>query len=161
MLCTNKHCWDKGGSETHAWACYRWWNKNITRQSKHYWLHWGFLRPNNKHPSSLIFQFLGWLDRQESSPVNMIQLFTADDSPAITLTQSHVVFTTNSTKYAGDLVPRDTLLHWDGVQMEELKITEIKTSQESGFWAPLTRSGTLLVNGFLVSCYASYPHEVS
>ena len=93
--------------------------------------------------------------------MNMIQLFTADDSPAITLTQSHVVFTTNSTKYAGDLVPRDTLLHWDGVQMEKLEITEIKTSQESGFWAPLTRSGTLLVNGFLVSCYASYPHEVS
>ena len=93
--------------------------------------------------------------------MKMLQLFTADNYPAVTLTASHVVFTTNSTKYAGDLVPGDTLLHWDGVQMEELEITEIKTSQEPGFWAPLTRSGTLLVNGFLMSCYASYPHKVS
>ena len=93
--------------------------------------------------------------------MKMLQLFTTDASPAVTLTASHVVFTTNSTKYAGDLVPGDTLLHWDGVQMEELEITEIKTSQEPGFWAPLTRAGTLLVNGFLMSCYASYPHKVS
>ena len=93
--------------------------------------------------------------------MKMLQLFTVHNSPAVTLTASHVVFTTNSTKYAGDLVPGDTLLHWDGVQMEELEITEIKTNQEPGFWAPLTRSGTLLVNGFLMSCYASYPHQVS
>ena len=91
----------------------------------------------------------------------MLQLFTADNSPAVTLTASHVVFTTNSTMYAGDLVPGDTLLHWDGVQMEEQKISMIKTSMESGFWAPLTRSGTLLVNGFLMSSYSSYPHTVS
>ena len=91
----------------------------------------------------------------------MLQLFTADNTPAVTLTASHVVFTKNSTKYAGDLVPGDTLLHWDGGQMEELEITEIKRRQESGFWALLTRSGTLLVNGFLMSCYASYPHKVS
>jgi len=106
-------------------------------------------------------EFLGWLDRQKSSPAKMLQLFAADNYPAVTLTASHVVFTTNSTKYAGDLVPGDTLLHWDGVKMEELEITEIKPSLESGFWAPLTRSGTLLVNGFLMSCYASYPHKVS
>jgi len=106
-------------------------------------------------------EFLGWLDRQESSPVKMLQLLTANNTPAVTLTASHVVFTKDSTKYAGDLVPGDTLLHWDGVQMVELEITEIKTRQESGFWAPLTRSGTLLVDGFLMSCYASYPHNVS
>ena len=91
----------------------------------------------------------------------MLQLFTADKSQAVTLTASHVVFTKNSTMYAGDLVPGDTLLHWDGVEIEEVEITEIKTRQESGFWAPLTRSGTLLVDGFLMSCYSSYPHKVS
>jgi len=106
-------------------------------------------------------EFLGWLDRQESSPVKMLQIFTTDNTPAVTLSASHVVFTTNSTKYAGDLVSGDTLLHWDGVKMVELEITEITPSHESGFWAPLTRSGTLLVDGFLMSCYASYPHKVS
>merc|ERR1719153_296762 len=106
-------------------------------------------------------EFLGWLDRQDYSPAEMLQLFTTDNTPAVTLSASHVVFTNNSTKYAGDLVPGDVLLHWDGVQMKELEITEITTSQQPSFWAPLTRSGTLLVDGFLMSCYASYPHKVS
>ena len=90
----------------------------------------------------------------------MLQIFTSDDSPAVTLSASHVVFTSNSTKYAGDLVPGDTLLHWDGKEMVEKEITKISTSLEPGYWAPLTREGTLLVNGFLMSCYASYPHQV-
>ena len=113
-----------------------------------------------RYPISLIYQFLGWLDRQESSTAEMLQLITTDNTPAVTLSASHVVFASNTTKYAGDLVPGDTLLHWDGVQMKEMEITEIKTRQVSGFWAPLTRSGTLLVDGFLMSCYASYPHKV-
>ena len=91
----------------------------------------------------------------------MLQIFTSDSSPALTLSASHVVFTSNSTKYAGDLVPGDTLLHWNGVEMKEKEIAEIRTSLESGYWAPMTRDGTLLVNGFLMSCYASYPHQVS
>merc|ERR1711942_18910 len=104
---------------------------------------------------------LGWLDRQRSSPAEMLQIFTSDNYPAVTLSASHLVFTTNTTKYAGDLVPGDTLLHRDGEQVKEQEISMIKTSMESGYWAPLTRSGTLLVNGYLMSCYASYPHTVS
>ena len=128
-----------------------------------YLYHWyvSYILLYKIYPISLISQFLGWLDRQKSSPAEMLQLFTTDNTPAVTLSGSHVVFTINSTMYAGDLVPGDILLHWDGLQMEEMEITEIKTSQESGFWAPLTRSGTLLVDGFLMSCYASYPHRVS
>jgi len=106
-------------------------------------------------------EFLGWLDREEVSPVKMLQLFTSSNYPAITLTASHLVFTSNTTKYAGDLVPGDTLLQWDGVEMVELEISMIKTSKEAGYWAPLTRAGTLLVNNLLVSCYASYPHTLS
>merc|ERR550534_1843505 len=106
-------------------------------------------------------EFFGWMDRQKSSPAEMLQIFTSDNSVAVTLSGSHLVFTTNTTKYAGDLVPGDTLLHWDGEQVEEQEISMIKTSMESGYWAPLTRSGTLLVNDYLMSCYASYPHTVS
>merc|ERR1712215_12149 len=106
-------------------------------------------------------EFLGWLDRQKSSPAEMLQIFTSNNSPAVTLSGSHLVFTANTTKYAGDLVPGDTLLHWDGEQVKEQEISMIKKSMESGYWAPLTRSGTLLVNGYLMSCYASYPHTVS
>merc|ERR1711862_7669 len=106
-------------------------------------------------------EFLGWLDRQRSSPAEMLQIFTSDNYPAVTLSGSHLVFTANTTKCAGVLVPGDTLLHRDGEQVKEQEISMIKTSMESGYWAPLTRSGTLLVNGYLMSCYASYPHTVS
>merc|ERR1711862_428995 len=106
-------------------------------------------------------EFLGWLDRQRSSPAEMLQIFTSDNYPAVTLSGSHLVLTANTTKYAGDLVPGDTLLHRDGEQVKEQEISMIKTSMETGYWAPLTRSGTLLVNGYLMSCYASYPHTVS
>merc|ERR1712002_305406 len=119
------------------------------------------IRTSSGNHHSDFTEFVGWLDRQKSSPSEMLQIFTSSNSPAVILSGSHLVFTGNTTKYAGDLVPGDTLLRWDGVQMEEQKISMIKTSVESGFWAPLTRSGTLLVNGFLMSSYASYPHTVS
>jgi len=119
------------------------------------------IRTSSGNHHSDFTEFLGWLDRQKSSPAEMLQIFTSANSPAVILSASHLVFTGNTTKYAGDLVPGDTLLRWDGVQVEEQEISMIKTSMESGFWAPLTRSGTLLVNGFLMSSYASYPHTIS
>jgi len=119
------------------------------------------IRTSEKTHHTHFTEFLGWLDRQESSTVEMLQLFTSGKYPALTLSASHVVFTSNSTKYAGDLVPGDTLLHWDGREMVEREITEIRSSLEPGYWAPMTGEGTLLVNGFLMSCYASYPHQLS
>jgi len=119
------------------------------------------IRTSSGNHHSDFTEFLGWLDRQKSSPAEMLQIFTSANSPAVILSASHLVFTGNTTKYAGDLVPGDNLLRWDGVQVEEQEISMIKTSMESGFWAPLTRSGTLLVNGFLMSSYASYPHTIS
>ena len=100
------------------------------------------------------------MDRQQSSPGQMLQVITSNNSPTVTLSANHVVFTSTTTKYAGDLVPGDILLHWDGEVMEEKVISEIRTRMVRGFWAPLTRAGTLLVDGYLMSCYSSYPHHV-
>ena len=43
-------------------------------------------------------------------------------------------------------------------ELVEEKVMAVERKLESGFWAPLTKEGTILVDGFLVSCYASFPH---
>ena len=46
--------------------------------------------------------------------------------------------------------------------LEPDKVVEIQTVlEDGGFWAPLTREVSLLVNGFLVSSFASFPHHFS
>ena len=65
--------------------------------------------------------------------------------------------------YAGQLAVGDQL-----VQLKEggsddivhaVEVLLVKEVWDSGYWAPLTSSGTLLVDGFLASCYASFPHD--
>ena len=65
--------------------------------------------------------------------------------------------------YAGQLQEGDRLVKMKakGVELIGEEVVSLERKLESGFWAPLTRSGTLLVDGFLMSCYASYPHKVS
>ena len=41
----------------------------------------------------------------------------------------------------------------------EEKVMAVERKVESGYWAPLTKEGTILVDGFLASCYASFPHQ--
>ena len=62
--------------------------------------------------------------------------------------------------YAGQLQEGDQLLKMRAKDQElvEEKVMAVERRLESGFWAPLTKEGTILVDGFLASCYASFPH---
>ena len=100
------------------------------------------------------------MDRHQSEPSHMLRVWTSKEPSPLTLSASHVVFTSNNTKYAGDLQPGDCLMYWNGTAMEEMEVEAILPTISYGFWSPLTRAGHLLVDGFLTSCYASYPHQV-
>ena len=100
------------------------------------------------------------MDRHQSQPAHMLRIWTSEGQSSLTLSASHVVFTSNATKYAGDLQPGDCLMYWNGTSMEEMEVEAILPTISFGFWSPLTRAGHLLVDGFLASCYASYPHQV-
>jgi len=106
-------------------------------------------------------EFLGWMDRHHSAPTAMLEVSTSNGQSPLTLTKTHVVFTSTGTKYADELLPGDALLHWNGTSLEETYIEKISLSTSYGYWAPLTRDGHMLVDGYLTSCYASFPHQLA
>ena len=65
--------------------------------------------------------------------------------------------------YAGQLQEGDRLVKMKakGVELIGEEVVSLESKLESGFWAPLTKEGTLLVDGFLASCYASFPHRLA
>jgi len=107
-------------------------------------------------------EFLGWIKRNPSEIVEFIIIHT-NQGVNITLTGSHLVFyyidhQTVGSKQASEMTPGDEIIRWTEQGQELVKIVRIEKTIETGSWAPLTSSGTLLVNGILVSCYCSHPH---
>ena len=63
--------------------------------------------------------------------------------------------------YAGQLEEGDWLLKMRAKEERLVReeVVAVERQLESGFWAPLTKEGSLLVDGYLASCYASFPHR--
>ena len=105
------------------------------------------------------------MDRSASKLAIFLNVST--NTSSITLSASHVIFRATKSGsiesiYAGDLQKGDKLVKSKSDKlMEEEEVVNIETVRESSYWAPLTKEGTLLVDGFLVSSYASYPHQAS
>ena len=87
-----------------------------------------------------------------------------------TITHLHVVSGTIMSRFSktGEIEPVYTWQLKEGDRLVKMKADEeligeevvaVQRKFESGFWAPLTKEGTLLVDGFLASCYASFPHH--
>ena len=117
------------------------------------------------HRGPFLAQFLGWLDRSASKLAILLNVST--NSSSITLSASHVIFRATKSGsiesiYAGDLQKGDKLVKSKSDKLiEEEEVVNVETVRESSYWAPLTKDGTLLVDGFLASSYASYPHQAS
>ena len=62
--------------------------------------------------------------------------------------------------FADEIEEGDKLISWKGSEMTEETVVYVEPSAEKGIWAPLTMEGTLLVDGLLASCYASFSHDL-
>ena len=62
--------------------------------------------------------------------------------------------------FADEIQEGDKLISWKGSKITEETVIAVGPTIEKGTWAPLTMEGTLLVDGLLASCYASFPHDL-
>ena len=81
------------------------------------------------------------------------------------MTGSHIIFSrsredvTMTPKYAQDVRVGDLLVQEDTGQ--EAEVMAISQYSSVGYYSPLTYEGTMVVDGYLASCYASFPHYVA
>lgn len=86
----------------------------------------------------------------------------------ITLTPSHLIFTSNSTgtqlhsKHAGSVMPGDFLLVSADGGLVPSQVKRVTLVKRTGLVAPVTMEGNVIVDGVLSSCYAMISdHEIA
>ena len=113
----------------------------------------------------MCFQFLGWLHRDANAVANFLKINTNNSS--IVLTRDHLIFRTSvadgslESVFANEIEEGDKLVSWKGSKTTEVEVVAVEHIGDTGFWAPLTTEGTLLVDDLLASCYAAFPHSLS
>ena len=113
----------------------------------------------------MCFQFLGWLHRDANAVANFLKINTNNSS--IVLTRDHLIFRTSvadgslESVFADQIEEGNKLRSWKGSKVTEEAVVDVEQVREKSIWAPLTMEGTLLVDGLLASCYASFPHALS
>jgi len=92
-----------------------------------------------------------WYIHSVEHPVNMVRLVLRDSF--LELTKHHLVSTADGMRLAGDVKPGDGVWQQKGAQRSMGEVIEIVqlTGRVS---APITKSGTIVVNGVVASCYA-------
>lgn len=114
--------------------------------------------------SGQFLPILGWMDINRKLTTNFLKIRT-NLSSSLSITGSHLIFTNSNEeegyapKFARDIHIGENLFHEETGNKAE--ILQILHETEDGFYSPLTASGTLIVDGYLVSCYASYPHYLA
>ncbi len=95
-----------------------------------------------------------WLHREPGTVGAFLQIETLDGR-SLTITCDHLLFDTLISKYAPAIdVTHIESRYFDGTLMS-MEITSKVPIERCGIYAPLTSSGSLMVNGIRASCYAS------
>ena len=96
--------------------------------------------------------FLGMFHSNLQAETLVLELNTTQ---SVELTHDHLIRTTTGFKFADRVAIGEALVMPMG---QSATVTGI-TSSKSIVAAPLTRSGTIVVNGVVVSCYAKIPYH--
>jgi intein/homing endonuclease len=113
---------------------------------------------------------IGFLHYSQHGEMEVMRLHT-DDGKTVTLSPKHLIYTYNvndhnvelsQPKFASEVKPGDFLIGVEGFSEEirllnstALRVTEVSTGiSNSGIYAPLTKSGNIVVDSAVASCYA-------
>ncbi|XP_067140721.1 sonic hedgehog protein-like [Centruroides vittatus] len=114
----------------------------------------------------LVFtKVVAFMDRRPSGQAEYLILQTANEQ-SIRISANHLIFSsvnnlsTLEIKFAGNINIGDYLLvsNQTDQTFEPSSVMQITRDVMDGAYVPLTQTGTLLVDGILASCYASYDH---
>ncbi|XP_063360679.1 indian hedgehog protein-like [Cydia amplana] len=99
-----------------------------------------------------------FIDRDPNATRRFIEV-TAENGVAITATPSHLLLLAAADgwreAFAGDVRPGDVLLtRGIGSVMRPSRVTHTRPVHKRGVYAPLTKTGTVIVDDALASCYA-------
>ncbi len=81
-------------------------------------------------------------------------------STSLYISTNHLIFFANDTElnsavFAGQLRPKDRIKYFYKNELISAKIERISLTKEEGYYAPLTPSGTIIIDNILVSNYAT------
>jgi hypothetical protein len=80
------------------------------------------------------------------------------------MTENHVVFkqegTTLTDTFAREVQPGDVLFVTAGSNAVPSVVRAVRAEMFAGVYAPLTATGTLIVDGVVTSCYCDYSHKL-
>eukprot|EP00933_Yihiella_yeosuensis_P012959 TRINITY_DN12246_c0_g1_i1.p1 TRINITY_DN12246_c0_g1~~TRINITY_DN12246_c0_g1_i1.p1 ORF type:complete len:307 (-),score=47.25 TRINITY_DN12246_c0_g1_i1:157-1077(-) len=105
--------------------------------------------------------FLGHLHREVKTALDFVALRTAASSTPLLISQEHLVFTASSPSERFVATRASTLQKGQWIRrmgcdgdLCAVQLVDVSQELSTGLYAPLTESGTVLVNGILCSCYA-------
>ena len=91
----------------------------------------------------------------------------SEDGHCISISPDHLIFTgqpggEKKAVFSATLQPGDHIIAVSNTHTQHCKVKQVTSGTQDGIYCILTRTGTLVVDGVLASCYASYKsHKLS
>ena len=91
----------------------------------------------------------------------------SEDGHCVSISPNHLIFTgqpggKKKAVFAATLKPGDHIIAVSNTHTQHCKVKQVTSGTQDGIYNVLTRTGTLVVDGVLASCYASYKsHKIS
>ena len=107
-------------------------------------------------------EVLMFMDREPEERMRFITI-TGEDGREVTLTPSHLIYTGSpdcgqlecmEATYAGNVQTGHSIMVTRDSITVSMRVAKISVTKHTGVFAPLTRSGNIVVDSVLASCYA-------